>query len=271
MSQVWFVEARRGDPDVAGKIDALWEAAGFDGVFSPGDLSAIKLHVGEPGRTPLPDPSLVPPLVRRIRGRGAHAFLTDTAVLYRSRRDNAVEHALVAHEHGFSVEAAGAPFLPADGLDGREELEVEVGGRHHRVVSIASAILHARSLLLLTHATGHLGTGLAGALKNLGMGCCARKAKLRQHHGHQPRIDVGACTACGTCAEWCPSGAITVEDVAAIDGAACIGCGECIAACRDGAVEFDWKIMGIELQERIVEHAAAVVRGKPGKLACVTG
>jgi uncharacterized Fe-S center protein len=125
-------------------------------------------------------------------------------------------------------------------------------------------------MLLLTHATGHLGTGYGGALKNLGMGCCSRKGKLRQHHGHQPRIDQDACTACATCAEWCPSDAIRVDETAEIEEGTCIGCGECLAACREGAVKFDWGVMGEELSERIVEHAAGAVLGKTNRTACVT-
>jgi uncharacterized Fe-S center protein len=35
-------------------------------------------------------------------------------------------------------------------------------------------------------------------------------------------------------------------------------------------VQFDWSIMGRELQERIVEHAAGVVRRRPGRVAYVT-
>ena len=125
-------------------------------------------------------------------------------------------------------------------------------------------------MVVLTHATGHMGTGLGGTLKNLGMGCTSKKAKLRQHHGHQPGIDTHACTACGECAEWCPSDAIRVDGTAVIDGAACIGCGECIAVCRVGAVTFGWGIMGRELQERVAEHAAGIVRAKPGRIGYVT-
>lgn len=35
-------------------------------------------------------------------------------------------------------------------------------------------------------------------------------------------------------------------------------------------MSFDWKINGRQLQERIVEHAAAVVRCKPGRIAYAT-
>jgi uncharacterized Fe-S center protein len=95
-------------------------------------------------------------------------------------------------------------------------------------------------------------------------------AKLRQHHGQQPRIDGDVCRACGVCAEWCPADAIVVEEQARIDGGRCIGCGECVATCREGAVDFDWAIAGRELSERIVDHAAGAIRGKAGRVAFVT-
>ena len=102
------------------------------------------------------------------------------------------------------------------------------------------------------------------------MGCSSRKAKLRQHHGQQPSIDGSLCIACSECASWCPSGAIEMEETAVIDNATCIGCGECVAVCREGAVRFDWSIKGIELQERYVEHAAAITRSKPGRIGYIT-
>jgi uncharacterized Fe-S center protein len=251
-------------------IDALWKAAGLAGCFRENDLAAIKLHVGEPGVVTSLRPAVARELVRCVAATGARPFLTDTAVLYRSPRDTGPGHARLAHERGFGIEAVGAPFIPADGLIGADEVEVAIRGKHFEIVTVASGIARARSMLVLSHATGHLGTGLGAALKNLGMGCASRKAKLRQHHGQQPHIDAEACTACGECARWCPSSAITVDRAARIDGGLCIGCGECIAVCRDGAVSFDWTVDGRELQERVVEHAAGVVRAKPDRIAYVT-
>lgn len=272
MTKVHLVAAHASDPaeQTLARVRALWQAAGFDQVVSKSDLTAIKLHVGEPGTTTFVSPDIAAALVRCCLDVGAKPFLTDSAVLYRSQRDNAVDHTRVAIEHGFGIERVGAPFVPADGLIGADEIEVQVDGKHFARAAIATAILQARSIIVLTHATGHLGTGYGGALKNLGMGCASRKGKLRQHHGQQPTINPDVCTACGTCAEWCPSDAIVVEQAARIDAAKCIGCGECIAVCRDGAVEHDWGIMGAELQERIVDHAAAVVRSKPGKIGYLT-
>jgi uncharacterized Fe-S center protein len=272
MSTVYLVAATAADPApvLDAKIQRMWAAAGLASVFGKHDLTAIKLHVGEPGTRTFVSPALVAPLVRCVAATGATPFLTDTAVLYRSPRDTGVGHARVAHDHGFTLDAVGAPFVPADGLIGADEIEVRVDGTHFETVAIAAGILQASSVLVLSHATGHLGTGLAATLKNLGMGCASRKGKLRQHHGQQPHIDDDRCTACGTCAAWCPSDAIAVDKVAHIDGEVCIGCGECIAVCRDAAVEFEWGIMGAELQERVVDHAAAVVREKQGHIAYLT-
>ena len=258
------------EADLPRAVAALWRAADLARCFRPGDLCAVKLHVGEPGLITGLRPALARELARLVAATGARPFLTDTAVLYRSARDTGPGHALLAHERGFGIEAVGAPFLPADGLVGADEVEVPIRGQHFETVSVAAGIARARSMLVLSHATGHLGTGLGAALKNLGMGCVSRKAKLRQHHGQRPRIDGRACTACGECASWCPSSAIVVKRAARIDGGLCIGCGECIAVCRDGAVSFDWAVNGRELQERMVEHAAGVVRGRPGRIAYVT-
>lgn len=272
MSQVYFTPARRDEPDAVlrEKLSSLFDRAGLSGCFEPGDLAALKLHVGEPGTRTFVEPRIVRILVDRMKDAGARPFLTDTAVLYRSRRDHGPGHVGVALEHGFTPEATGAFFLPADGLVGADAEEVPVGGKHFETVSIANGILQARSMLLLTHATGHLGTGFGGALKNLGMGCSSKKSKLRQHHGQHPRIDPDGCRACGVCAEWCPTDSIAVGESARIDPGTCIGCGECIAVCIEGAVKFSWANMGPELSERIVEHAAAVVRDKCDRLACVT-
>ncbi len=272
MARVYLIPARADDPEeeIARKIRHLWERASLGECFLPNDLTAVKLHVGEPGKTTFVSPGVVTPLVRLLKERGARPFLTDSAVLYRSPRDTGAGHTAVAHEHGFTLERVGAPFLPADGLTGADEVEMETCGKHFDTASIAAAVARASSLLVLTHATGHLATGFGGALKNIGMGCSSKKGKLRQHFGRQPDIDGVICTGCEACAADCPEEAIGVDRVAVIDSAKCIGCGACVAACLEGAVRFDWEVGGAELQERVVEYAGPIVAGRRGRLACVT-
>jgi NAD-dependent dihydropyrimidine dehydrogenase PreA subunit len=48
-------------------------------------------------------------------------------------------------------------------------------------------------------------------------------------------INEDDCTACGACAETCPVGSITVEDVAICDDE-CVECGACIDECPNGAI-----------------------------------
>ena len=45
------------------------------------------------------------------------------------------------------------------------------------------------------------------------------------------------CVACGACADVCPQGAITVEDVAVIDASVCVDCGACVDECPSSAIE----------------------------------
>jgi len=274
MSKVYLVSGAGSDDaaTVEKKVSALWRRSDFDSVFSKRDSAALKLHVGEPGAKTFVSPRIVKTLVRCMSKTGARPFLTDTSVLYKSRRGDAISHAKVAQEHGFGIVEMGAPFISADGLNGSDDFEVDVGvsAKHYEKVNIASGIMHARSMLVLSHATGHLGTGFGGAIKNLGMGCSSKKAKLSQHFGQKPHIDTDLCSACGECAFWCPADAIVVEQSALIDPDLCIGCGECIAVCLDNAVKFDWSLMGRELQERIAEHAVAVARSKPKKICYIT-
>lgn len=272
MSKVFFIEAsaKESGESLEKKTTALFEKAGLQQVFRPKEIVALKLHVGEPGTKTFVKPSIAAALVECIKKTGARPFLTDTAVLYSSPRATGVGHVQVAEQHGFTLSAVGAPFIPADGILGKDDVMIPIYGKHFEEVAVAAAIAQSRSMLVLSHATGHLGTGFGAAIKNLGMGCSSRKAKLSQHHGQAPNINAKACTACGTCAASCPSDAITVNSFAVIDKELCIGCGECIAVCCEDAVTFDWDVMGRELEERIVEHALGTVRALSGRVVYVT-
>jgi len=260
---VFWARLEDGDP-AERQAEALGRAllaTGFVGWLRRKDLVAIKLHVGEKHNLTHLRPELAAAAVKMIKAVEAQPFLTETSTLYKSQRDNAVKHILHAHSHGFTIENTGAPFFPVDGLAGRHEREVRVFGELHESVKVAGEIFLADALLCITHATGHMGVGLAAALKNVGMGLSSRAGKMRQHSAIKPEVLKEFCQNCAKCRDWCPADAIEEKDgFSFIDPGRCLGCGECLAVCRFNAVKFDYRMGSEKLQKSMVEHAAAVIR-----------
>ena len=44
-------------------------------------------------------------------------------------------------------------------------------------------------------------------------------------------INGSECVACGACADVCPEGALTIDDIAVVDAGKCVDCGACIDEC----------------------------------------
>lgn len=250
------------------KIDKLFQKALFQTCIEKNDLVAIKIHFGEKGNVTHVPPNYVLPIAENIKKEGGKPFLTDTNVLYRSSRSDAVSHLKLAQGHGFSLNNCGAPVIISDGLRGSNEIEVKIKGKIFSSVFIATEAITSNALFVITHVTGHMATGLGGTLKNLGMGLASRKGKLRQHSSVKPWVEKSNCTACGLCLQWCPENAITlIDNVAFINEEICIGCGECLTVCRYEAVKYNWKVSNVDLQQKIAEHALGVVSNKNGKTA----
>jgi uncharacterized Fe-S center protein len=225
------------------------------------DMVAIKVHVGEKNNTTYAKPELAAVAVKIAATAGAQSFLTDTATLYKGERENAIKHTLHAYRHGFHPRRTGAPFIAVDGLSGTDEAEVAVNGELHQRVKVAGQILLADAMVVISHATGHIGSGIGAAIKNVGMGLASRSGKMRQHSTMTPEVGSDKCENCGKCRKWCPTDAISErEGVSYIARENCIGCGECIAVCRYGAVKYDWAVESPTLQRSMAEHAAGVIR-----------
>ncbi|MCX8006867.1 MAG: DUF362 domain-containing protein [Coriobacteriia bacterium] len=254
------------------RAGALLEKAGLQAAVSEGDLVAVKLHFGEAGNTGFVHPVFVREVVRRIKALGGKPFLTDANTLYRGERSNAVDHIECALHNGFSYATVEAPIVIADGLDGRDAVDVLIQGKHFDAVRIGSAGVHADAMVVLTHVKGHEAAGFGGALKNVGMGLGCRSAKQRMHADFRPEVEASKCRSCGRCVRWCPVQAIVLgpDRVAVVDHGVCYGCGECVAACPYGAIATQWKTTPEALQEKIAEHALGALVGKQGKVVYVS-
>ncbi len=245
----------------------LLDRAGLADVVSADDLVAVKLHFGERGNTGFVQPVFLREIVARVKAAGGKPFLTDANTLYRGQCANAVDHLGCAVQNGFAYATVEAPVIIADGLDGRDGVDVPIGaGKHFDTVRIGAAAAHADALVVVTHFKGHEATGFGGALKNVGMGLGTRSAKQRMHADFNPTVTEEKCIGCNRCVQWCPVNAILLKDrKAVIDYETCYGCGECVASCPHGAIGVQFQKDATKLEEKIVEHCAGALSGKQGK------
>jgi uncharacterized Fe-S center protein len=266
-SKVHFIKAsiRDGEQVISKKARKLFKAGGFAGCFKKNDFTAVKVHVGEKGNNTYLPSSCIKGLVDELLKLKTKPFTTDTSVLYVSKRRNAVDHTIVAAEHGFSFGKLGIPFIVADGLLGTSETAITINGEINKEVFIASDIVRCQSLLSVAHCTGHLAACLGATLKTLGMGCAGKRGKKKQHATLTFSIGDN-CTRCGECFKHCPADAITLGKIKArIDQKKCIGCAECLAVCRFSAVKCNWGQESEILQKSIAEHALGVLKGKENR------
>ena len=210
----------------------------------------VKLHMGEPGNKYFVSPSTVKLIVQTLKAAGAEPFLFDTAVAYPGPRSTADGYRRVAHRHGFGEHDMGC--------------EVVIGDEGVKIVEcgysfdVAKEIHKSTHLVVVSHVKGHLMTGFGGAIKNLGMGGVTKEMKRRIHHWSIPKLSAEKCDLCGSCAEVCPSDAITVNSEWRYDSAACDGCGKCVSVCSSGALSHD--IM--DLQKGLALATKACTSGK---------
>jgi len=268
-SKVFFIKSAIDDGEnvISEKALKLFKAGGFASCFKQGDFTAVKVHVGEPPNNTYIKSPCIKGLVEELLALKTKPFIADTSALYTGRRHNAIDHAILAEEHGFNISTLGIPFIAPDGIFGTSETAVQIDGELSKEVLIASDIVRCQSILSIAHFTGHPAACAAATLKTLGMGCSSRKGKMRQHASVRPSVS-DDCTLCGDCFDHCPADAITLGNVkAGIDGNKCIGCGECVAVCRFDAVKYDWGAENPIVQKSIAEHALGVLKGKKDRIA----
>lgn len=268
-AKVYFTNFRTAaNLSLTDKLHRLMRRAGMTDMPLSGKFTAIKIHFGEPGNLAFLRPNYARAVVDELKGMGARPFLTDSNTLYPGMRRNALDHIDAAYLNGFSPLQTGCHVIIADGLLGTDFVSVPVGGEYCDHALIGRAVVDAEAIVSLTHFKCHEGTGIGGALKNLGMGCGSTAGKREMHCDGKPTVDEDACVGCGMCVRQCGSDAITLAQTAngrkaVIDHDKCSGCGRCVGACyKQGAI--GGADGGVDLLNcKITEYAKAVVQGKP--------
>jgi uncharacterized Fe-S center protein len=230
-------------------------------------LVGIKLSFGEKANKGYIDPRVVKVMVDKIKSKAAKPFLTDTNVIYHGSRMQAVDHLEMANEHGFSQDTVGCPLIIADGLLGENIVDIEIRKRHIKKARLAGLVFHLDYLVSLAHFTGHMLTGFASTIKNIGMGLASRPGKLQQHANVKPKVIKKNCLFCKQCLKVCPVKAIIEKgNVVFIQDDICIGCADCLVACKFDAIEVNYGEAAEIIGEKMVEYAWAVASSIKNKI-----
>lgn len=214
-------------------------------------LVPVKLHMGEIKNKYFPKPDFVKLVVDELKEANADPFLYDTTVAYPGLRHYVSGYQQVARLHGFKMKKMGCDVV----IDDRGDA-VRVENRDYEV---AWHLLKSTHVFSITHVTGHVATGLGGAIKNFGMGGVTKESKIKMHHGSRPVYQKDACTYCGVCAEVCPFDAIKVKDNKwKLNNRSCFGCGVCVENCEDSSLDYE----DVNIQYTLVCSAKACVQDK---------
>ncbi|MBW1808629.1 MAG: DUF362 domain-containing protein [Deltaproteobacteria bacterium] len=272
-SKVYFHDASASSKkNRLDKVKSLFNRARLGQIFDKGDKVAIKIHWGEPGNVGFLPPPYVRTVVEMVKENGGIPFVTDTNTLYTGMRRNAIDNIAAAASNGFTAQTLGAPIIVADGLVGRDTSNVSLENSTVKEAKIASAIVDADAMLVLSHIKGHMLFGFGGALKNLGMGCATPAGKQILHSDIQPEVKPDLCQGDALCIPRCPVKCISLvagpgqTRVAKIDSAECIGCGECTATCPHQAIPINWTTTPAAIQHKTADYALAAVKNKLAKV-----
>ncbi|MDD4899188.1 MAG: DUF362 domain-containing protein [Candidatus Omnitrophica bacterium] len=261
-SDVYLVKVSSSDPNQRqAALKRIIQAKDFCANFKKEEIVPVKLTIGDTPCVYNVSPELVKIIIQEISRHQAKPFLFDTCVIYQGERQNAVDHLTLAEKKGFSYAKIGVPFIIADGLFGQDGREFVVDREDLKKIRVPSFVGMLDSLVVLTHVTGHIVSGYAGAIKNVAMGMSCRATKQMQHSSLKPSVLIEKCTKCGCCMAICPAKAITFknEKKAFIDQSLCVGCAECLCACKFDAIKINWEEEPKIFCERMVAVAGAIL------------
>ena len=273
MSEVLFFNYRESTRSVYAGIENILEKLPLMKVVDKGDLVAVKVHMGELGNVTHIRPGIVKKIVELVKTVGGMPFVTDTTTLYPAARGTAMKYLQTATTNGFTGESMGAPIIIADGLLGydgiKRSVSKRVDGCNLNEVEVAQSIAESDTMVVVSHAKGHIMTGLGGAIKNVGMGCLTKRGKAAVHRANLAEIDLENCRGCGKCVESCVHGAMWIEGGKVHRNMEkCMSCNACYFACPNNAMKIP-DDASERLQIYLAHAAMTVLKKFDGKVCFV--
>lgn len=260
-SAVYFSKTKSKDvKERAEALKRLIEAADPFSGYKKDEIIPVKITIGDSQCVYHVSPELVKIVVSDLKAKKTRPFIFDTNVIYKGERQNAIDHLTLANNKGFGHSKIGAPFVVADGLLGQDGKEYHIHSSHINKIKTPSFVGMTDSLVVISHVTGHILAGYAGAIKNVAMGMVCKPTKQVQHSSVKPSVTSQKCAACGYCISICPVSAISwKEEKAFIDPKVCIGCGECLCACKFDAIGVNWKEDAFIFCKRMADTAEFIL------------
>ncbi|MEW6263463.1 MAG: DUF362 domain-containing protein [Thermodesulfobacteriota bacterium] len=247
MAKVFYMNDRSNSiqTSLVAKVLTLFDAAGFGQMIKPGDVVAIKLHMGEWNNTAYIRPVYVRGLVEKVKSLGGDPMVVDTTTLPYwpfASRATSLDYLKTVARNGFTHESMGCPIVIADGYIGTDDVKVDLPeGFILKEQYIGTGVALADAMIVLSHFKGHPMGTYGGALKNMGVGCASKRGKLNLHLGGHPRYGMNArhwmpercqkeeCPQYQVCLHLCPAGAIVhTPETVLFHRHKCIGCLACL-------------------------------------------
>lgn len=250
------------------------------------DEVGVKVHVGEAYNTHYLRPDYVREVVRAIKAKGGNPTLIETQGIGNNienidvcegysicvgHRKKTEDHIKIAELHGYSESVTGASLQFIDGVEGTDRKVVNIDGIHFKEVSVAENLFKFDKLVVISHFKGHPQAGFGGALKQLGIGCVAKRNKYLAHFDgiiivNTKKCDLSMCNQ--ECVASCPVDAIKVEgEHAIIDASICYGCFRCTQKCPVKRALKVPKMRNFkDFVERVLDNVMAVLSFGPEKI-----
>lgn len=271
MARILYCSARAEELDykvsLPAKLEQMLEQAELKNFIEENDYVAVKMHFGSHGAFRIVRPTFIRKIVDAVKKAGGIPFVTDTV------RIPGPEYLEVANYNGLNHLSVGAPVILADGLFGKDVVNVKAGELLGEI-GVASAIHDAQAMIVVSHCKGHIAAGYGGAIKNLAMGGIGSKNREgnpergRMHFAQNTHLEwnAEACSHCDQCVDVCPHQAINFDDQQIfLDQGRCVKCARCARVCPSGALEAPQNEE--VFQKTLAEAAKAVVSTfKAGKI-----